>query len=287
MATEKGYKMVLPFETTGGNSKILREAKILTAGSLLLIDFTHPLSQTSQIPTNESTIKNIAYKEAMSIIGTSEANISPSIINTATNNGMILEFTAKKGLHGIVSQTNDVSIGNDFQIILPSKIRQYIANNISRGFFVSVWDRKTRKALTTTSANFSLGHSNTTNYINTFQTGGGGMLGTQLGTRSNSNNLNSTDPQLNNAAVNAITGTFNTNFNNYNGFKFGSSWAYGSFEVNKACSNILYQLHIIDLQSAGMTYAEADAADLAAFQKAFAVGGKFYNDTFTDPSVLP
>lgn len=42
----------------------------------------------------------------------------------------------------------------------------------------------------------------------------------------------------------------------------------------------------MDLTSAGLTYSQADALDLANFNQAFSAGGRFANDTFTSPSTL-
>ena len=281
-----GLKLVIPnFTSNNASLPILREDKRLTAGSLLLVDFSHPLMNTSAIPANGSIIKNIAYQEAMTLTATTEANISPSIVNTITPTGGLMEFTAKKGLHGIISQVNDIENGNEFQISVPQAIRTYIFNNISRGFFVSIWDRKTRLALTQTSAYFYMFLQNTSNYGTIFQTGGGNTSGGKnLGNRMSVSSLNSLSNQINNIGFSQLTGT--PGATNASKFKFGSADAYSTAELNKACSNILYQIHIMDLTSAGLTYAQADALDLAEYNKAFGVGGRFENDTFTSPSTL-
>lgn len=281
-----GLKLVIPnFVSTNPNLPVLREDKRLTAGSLLLIDFSHQLSPT-EIPANASPIKNLAYKEAMSLIATtSEAGISPVVSNSITQSGGLMQFTEKKGLHGIISQVNDSAGSNDFVINIPQTIINYINANIARGFFVSIWSRKTRLATTSTSANFCLGVANTSNYIAAFQTGGSGYIGNNLGSRGSATTLNSLSPQCNNLAVSVKTGTITTEqFGSI--FKFGSGGVFSGFETNKACSEILYQIHIMDLTSAGLTYSQADALDLANFNQAFSAGGRFANDTFTSPSTL-
>lgn len=97
-----GLKLVIPnFVSTNPNLPVLREDKRLTAGSLLLIDFSHQLSPT-EIPANASPIKNLAYKEAMSLIATtSEAGISPVVSNSITQSGGLMQFTEKKVYMGL------------------------------------------------------------------------------------------------------------------------------------------------------------------------------------------
>lgn len=296
---EFGTKLTLNVAVNNSTLPISRIDKRLNAGSLVLLDFSHSLSNSTIIPTNGSTIKNLASFEATTLLSTSEANISPIITNTTTTNGMKLEFTGKKGLHGIVSQVNDIDSGNDFTIKLPDIIRDYIYNNISRGFFISIWDRKTRLATTASTSIFNLGLNTTSNYINAFTTGGGNMKGSNIGGRFSTTSLNSLSPQINNSAVSVITGTV-TNSSSENLFKFGSFGAYRTLEVNKACSNILYQLHIVDIETArveyntlnnaslttAQMYSVLDTADLANWTYAFSSIGRFYNDTFTDPATF-
>ncbi|MDI9872120.1 hypothetical protein [Flectobacillus roseus] len=274
---------------TGPNMpKYLPDAR-MNKGSIAFLDFTHPdMGLTAPPVTDNMSINNIAWKNARRVIGAStdvQADYNFKVNNSGTANGMLIEFTAKKGLHGIISQVNDSSVGNDYKISFPQKIRDYIFNNIGRGFFVSIWDRKTRLALTSTSSFFMLHLGSTSLYINSFQTGGSQIIGKNLGSRGDAAALNSLTPQCLNAAFNTKTGT--PGINDYTGFKFGSGGAYGGFELNKACSQILYQLHVVDVTASGMTYAQLDEADYKAWQAAFGAGGKFADDTFTNPTTLP
>lgn len=50
---------------------------------------------------------------------------------------------------------------------------------------------------------------------------------------------------------------------------------------------MIYRVYIEDLTVSGRTYAQVDSIDFALWQAAFAAGGKFYGDTYTDPSTLP
>jgi len=278
-------KMILPFEVNDpeGKFKTLRDDKRLTSGSLMLVDFSHKFYSTSTIPANGSTIKNIAYYEAMQLLSATEAQISPTIVNTITDPTKgLMEFTNKKGLHGIISQVNDLQSGNDFQINIPVAIKNHIFNNPSRGYYVSVWTNRTRLQLQATSANMCLLLSNATNYMCSFEASVN--KGTQLGSLFGGNSLGVKRSSL---AFNAKTGNPLNDGNAGSGFKFGSGYAYASLEVNKAASDVLYAFHVVDLTSANLTYEEMETLDLKYHTAAFSEGGRFYNDTFTSPSTLP
>lgn len=282
-----GLKLTLPTVFTDTSLPQYFPDSRMNKGSLLLIDFSHPDCQLSGVPGNGSTINNIAWANAKKLIPEGvQSTLSVYIENSITDpaKGKV-EVTAKKGLHGIISQTNDITSGNDFQILLPNLIKNYISANINRGFFASVWDRKTRLPLTSTTAFFGLNVYNSGNLATVFQSGNSGIGGANLGYRGSPTDLNTLGNKVFNSGFNQITGSLQTP--NVSGFKFGSGWAYGGFEFNKACSQILYQIHIVDLTAAGLTYAQADALDLAAWNAAFGAGGRFENDTFTNPSTLP
>lgn len=86
-----------------------------------------------------------------------------------------------------------------------------------------------------------------------------------------------------NTDINGVTGAPST-------FQLGagmlSSYT-GATYRNKQNSVILYRAYIEDLTVSGRTYAEVDALDYALYQAAFAAGGRYFGDTYTDPVTLP
>lgn len=57
---------------------------------------------------------------------------------------------------------------------------------------------------------------------------------------------------------------------------------------NVAPSWVVYSWHMCDLTVAGLTYAQADAIDLAEYTKqVLTPGGRYYGDTNTDPATIP
>ncbi|MDI9870564.1 hypothetical protein [Flectobacillus roseus] len=276
----------LPIVVDNENLETKHPDRRMTDGTLLLLDFQS--SGYNTIPENDALLPNIAWENAKIIIdkngASAENDYKPKVYNTATANGMHLEYTSKGGLHAIVSQQNDLQFGNDFVINIPILVRNYIFDNIGKGYFISLWTRKTRLALTSVSANFVLSLQDTSNYICAFQTGGSSIIGANLGHRGDSTDLNSLSAKCLNLGVSQKTGT--TFINTDAGFKFASQFPYAGFERNKACSEILYQLRIDEIQASKKTYAQLDADDYAAWQQAFGEGGRFYNDTFTSPATL-
>ncbi|HCB0898482.1 TPA: hypothetical protein MYM90_004637 [Klebsiella variicola subsp. variicola] len=74
----------------------------------------------------------------------------------------------------------------------------------------------------------------------------------------------------------------------YDHIVWGSPSGFGSMLNNLCRSYVLYRLHIVDLTAAGMTMAEATAAEQAVFSRRFSAGGKYYGDTIpTNPSTFP
>lgn len=287
MENYEGLSIDLPFVVNNNQLEIDHPDERMTNGTLMLLDF--PQSGQLTVPAHNSKVKNIAWENAKTLIDPLGSSVEDDykflITNTATNSGMKLEITPKGGLHGIVSQVNDIQDGNDFLIKIPSLIRNHIFNNISKGVFISIWSRKTRLALTGVSATFVLNLQSTSNLIAAFQTGGSSIIGGNLGFRGTANDLNSLSPKCLNLGVNQKTGT--PLITDDAGGKLGSNFAYSAFELNKACSEIIYQIRIDYIDESGKTYAQLDAEDYSNFQREFAAGGRFYNDTFTSPSTLP
>lgn len=294
MAT--GLKITLDSTVSNDTLPVARIDKRLTAGSLLLVDFSHPLTNSITIPVTGGTIKNLAYIEAMSILATTEASVTPTVSNTIEAGKGLMEFTAKKGLHGIISQVSDITGGNDFKISIPTSIKNYIFSNITtRRFYVSVWTKYTRVATNiNNNIDFNLFYANTSNYGLLLKPSG---ITPSVSGQFRFSTLNTTENRIVNSVLKSVVGS--PSANNASEFIFGS--LSGISSANSAPSTILYQLHIIDIETARAEYntknstsltldemySVLDMADLGKWNQAFGVGGRFYNDTFTDPSTLP
>jgi hypothetical protein len=295
-----GFKIKLPVAVSDITMKKLYADEIMSAGSLFLLDVSHSLGYSGTEFTNSGTVKNVAWEVAKSIIGgtADEASLAGNVItNNITAQSAILEYTQKKGLNVIISKANTLNpLG--WRMDLPLIIRQYLLSTwASNKIYVSMWGNVTRLASTTTSGFALIANSSTStsNYKILFEvsnTSPSAAGSTFLGQRFQPTTANSLGAFFRNSAVSGSVGTSpvlssTTGVNAMSTLiKVGPAVAYGSFEAGKSSSMVIYRFYVEDLTVSGRTYAEVDALDKAMYDAAFAVGGKFYGDTFTDPSVL-
>lgn len=269
---------------------------VMGNGALYLVDFSHPGGYDfgAATPVEGTLLPNVAWETAAALIGAGDRNTlsSTAKMNLSATEGKV-EFTGKKGLHIITSQVNNGTNGKRFRVDLPAPIKTYIYNNINtRQFYVSVWGRVTRvtpNAVGFPAANIILATAGTptANQLTVFEHAktrpeSGVKL---LGQRNTTYNTVGT-PYFRNVGVNGYTGTLGAEATVDMYWKNGPDGAYGNFEINKSASMIFYRIYIEDLTASGRTYAQADVADYALYQAAFAVGGRFNGDTFTDPATL-
>lgn len=298
-----GAQFVIDYEVSDNTIPILRNDPILTPGSLALVDLSNPsivAPATGVIPAGITAnyIPNVAWEEAKEVFGIGDAN---TLGFTATNflSGIIgkAEITTKKGIHAIVSQVNQTSGAQFFSLYLPQVYRDYFAANAAHKYFISSWRKKTRAYVAGLDfADMALYFQTTSKFlamekplINSIS--GNGTVPATSRLASAINDLN---PQIKNsyfsggtvgvidAAATAKSDSGNSLFAAGGGLN-----AFGSGQINKYHSVITYRVYIEDLTVSGRTYAEVDAIDNALFTAAFASGGKFFGDTFTDPVTLP
>lgn len=67
-------------------------------------------------------------------------------------------------------------------------------------------------------------------------------------------------------------------------FYWGQTPPYTGFNPNSGKSMVLYGYHLIHVPSSGMTFAELDARDAELYSKFFGEGGRYYGDTYSNPS---
>lgn len=266
---------------------------ILSNGSLFLFDPSHSLGAFNGVPSNGGTVPNIAWSEAATILVSGTANTLAGTVSTTNHNEAnksLVERTSKLGVHQIISQTAQTA-NNNWLVNLPTAIRDYIYNNrTSHNFYFSIWHRVTRKGITNGAIQSPFHFaSNSSNFL--FHSQGGVPNGVGSNKRSvPSGVLDSSvaDGTVRYASIQPTgqTATGVTNTNNVT-FGLGTFDAWAALNINKCSSRIIYRAYIEDLTVSGRSYAAVDALDYAMFQAAFASGGKFFNDTYTDPSTMP
>ena len=267
---------------------VLRDDPLLSSGSLILVDAGHTKGRLSGGPSNGALVNNIAGSIAAEIVGS--ASVSPDIATGFASNAMLPELTAKGGLHVIKSKVNDLN-NTCFTLRIPAAIKAYLLANKSHSFYFSIWQQVTRKF---DAADMPLAvlaeAAYTNNFLINIQVNGdpGGASTNLLGKASNLDPTVVTGPAKHQLAISKATGTL-TNMAYTDLFIFGGCPSAGVMNsaLHKGGSQILYRVYLEDLTVSGRAYADVKAQDDALYQGAFAPGGKFYGDTYTDPATLP
>ena len=267
---------------------VLRDDPLLSSGSLILVDVGHSKGRLQSVPSNGALISNIAGSIAAEIVGT--ASVSPDIATGFASNAMLPELTAKGGLHVIKSKVNDLN-NTRFTLRIPAAIKAYLLANKSHSFYFSIWQQVTRKFDAADMPLAVLAESAYTNdFLINIQVNGnpGGASTNTLGKASNLDPSAATGSGKHQVAASKATGNLN-NMAYTDLFIFGGCPSAGVMNsaLHKGGSQVMYRVYLEDLTVSGRAYAEVKTQDDALFQAAFAPGGKFYGDTYTDPATLP
>lgn len=208
------------------------------------------------------------------------------------------ELTARKAIHFIVAQASTVpTYASLFNALsananLQEKLRAN-AMGSNPNLYISVWKRITRVAPSGSDAptfKYISSPSSLSDYVFYKQTGG---INVNVSSSSTSiSKLNKTESDT--TALNSQN-YYQMNIKGYAGAGvisntkamlhisgFDTPWG-GQF-LNKSASHAVYRIYIEDLNLSGRTFEQVKAIDDAEFEKAFAVGGRFYNDTWSDPA---
>jgi hypothetical protein len=268
---------------------ILRDDPILPdLGALLLVDPTHPLGAWSAgVP---ATVPNLVSAQAAVTAVAAESTLNTvTVTNTFASGAQgILERSGKGGLHGISSQVSSVS-ANYARLVLPVGVSDYVYANPNNDYYVSSWGRITRNGHPTNATAtyyFLHGLAYTTAAWN---------IGVQARSSGNMSSQSSVD-RLGLAATKEtdgryiVTSAVGTKPSGITAkptvlSRFGPS---SGTEVNGTPSHILYRVYIEDLTKSGRTWADVNALDVAEYTKQVkTAGGRYYGDTFTDPTTIP
>lgn len=267
----------------GGALPFCKSDAILSNGSLVLHDFTHSTEPLSGVPGNGTVIPNIATKEALALTG--DACAGNMIFANVTASNFKMERSSKGGIHGIanISGGTGAVYAN---IEMHTNVRNYLVANSTHDYYVSMWGRVTKAATSTSAAGAVLvliGASISEyfaymDYASNRQPGSQG-LGSDVV-----------------PAVNTLGNFFRALAQDgYYGASpsagyrkmcaWGASFSGAGFSgLDKAPSHIIYRAYLEDLTVSGRTYAQVMALDKALYDRAFATGGRFAGDTFTDPA---
>lgn len=135
----------LAFTNTAG-LPIDYDDPLLSTGSLLLMDFAHPVAPLTAVPANNQVLYNIAQNQALAVIGSSTAaDVSPVVkVGAFTGTAGLWELTPKGGLHGISPQAGTAVTGSGPSIYIPLPVIAYILAHSTHSYYASVWGESTR-----------------------------------------------------------------------------------------------------------------------------------------------
>jgi hypothetical protein len=282
-----GIKITLGTTFTDTTLPKLYPDAIMNDGSLMLVDMSNAggWDYGTNVPVNGNIAGNLAWSQAATILGSgNRTTLSPVIANLTMDATGKIEFTGKKGLHVITSQTAPNGAGKGMVINLPAAFTAYMINNSTHKFYFSLWHRNTRIGLNVNEAHFALGGS-TSHYMALMMVNGNAGITTGGGGSYLSNGANALGISHRVICTTGVVGSPSTGSTNQ--LPFGNKGWASAFTANLASSWILYKFYIEDLNVSGRTYAQVLALDQSLNAAAFAAGGQFYNDTYTDPATLP
>lgn len=282
----------------------LRKDRILTDGSLMLLDAYHSQGRLvggvqsnssfgSGVPADAFALKNIAWEEALDAFGNPGGAVESStfpITARTDGTGMTLERTPKGGLHGLISQSGNLAANVGLEINMPSLLRSYLRTNVANKYYFSLWKRLTRKAnlvSTTRPATAVLQRtvSATSNYLMMFDQGFSlPNAAARLGVVEDPGVNDDTQPTFQAIGANGWTGTPPANDAELrlNLMLWGAKGAYGSLAgTNGPPSWILYRYYIEDMTVSGRSFDEVADLDYHLYEQAFAAGGKYNGDSWT------
>lgn len=292
-------------------------------GALLLVDMTHPALPATivgvpMVQGNVAPVHNLAWQQAAAMIGSGDATtlaVPMSSAGIGVSGLSAIERTGKGGVHLYHSRASDPGsmwwgprpdqVGTtQGKVDATAPMAKWIFDHsdaVSGGgtghkFYVSVWNRVTRPREGTLNPNPNYtaeianpSQASTNRLLTLGSTAPGGQA--NIPVRGRNPSLQLVGPTFTNGDSDTFwTGTKPTNSIVFRsqigagGDMFGFT---GPYRQGHACL-VFYRFYVEDLTVSGRTYAQVDALDFAQYTKdCLTAGGRYYNDTFTDPAAIP
>lgn len=272
-----------------GAPKLKQYDEIESSGSLMLFD----ASIISGLPNQGDSVSNVVAALAQDATGQSSGLNFTVHSKSANNANWLLEKTSKGGLHGIIKQNTGNTVENQLVFNGPLAVRNYILNNPNHNYYISFWSKITKPSISNPAVQSPFHFC--VNSSNGFFNSQGGVLNDTGGNRSNyvgiptvgDNDIAAGTNRFMSAQYSGIVNAGSPlGTSNQIELGLGAFGPWGFFNTEKGASRVLYRAYIEDLTVSGRTAAQVSALDQELFNKAFALGGKFYNDTYTDPNSL-
>jgi hypothetical protein len=265
----------LPTTFSGGNSAALPAYKLdpmIEAGSMFLIE--PALSWNAGIPANNTLISNLA---ASKLAKRGYNTDMTWVMDPEANNGVNgkLERSAKGGLHQIASRNAPIAQDKGAAVLFPAWFADYIVANPTHEFGWSIWQRPTR-------AYAGAGSIITSAMANNNVTAGGIAAAPYLGI-SAGNPVDVVNRVVKSAIPSAPDAAAMKTERARHAMAFFRRSISNRDHVADLPSYIIYRVTMEDLTVSGRTYSAFSAADLVEYNAAFAAGGRYAGDTWTNP----
>ena len=286
--------------------KLVELDAIESAGSLLLLDPTHPSGGwPGGVGPSGSTLRNVLWKKAQAVYG---AGSEASLVATLNYAGMagatgLLERSTKGGLHALVSQAPSLVTANNTpytRINMDLELRKWLFQHPTNDLYISVWGKVTRSYKSGPVDETYTGLGATT--LIALATGGGNQrvaLGQKSSVQNELGKLGNDEKTVGPVFMNAASGAWVANpaseasiFTDLLGI--GNTGVNNTYTSGAATAKtrwpswVVYRVYVEDLTISGRTYQQVHDIDYALYQKhVLTEGGRYYGDTYTDPSTLP
>lgn len=292
-----GRKLVLVgTKITDQTAPLIAEVDTIlpAAGALMYINPAHEYAPWGAgIPGQYEYLPNLAATQASAATGLVGGAVDaffklsdPAMIVPPR---MIVERTAKGGLHWIGSPTYDTTGNHGVRIYAGTDLLNWIKTNKSHSFYVAKWGRITRPvSLSMTTGGYNHTQLDTSNQ-------GASMFyrrstdGTQviypaanlIGSESVNANSTSDSPVFQDAAWSNLSG-MNTMVGELARFIRAAT-----VTGNYAPAIVFYGYYLEDLTISGRTYSQVHEVVKARYTSdVLTVGGRYYGDIYTDPATL-
>lgn len=261
--------------------------RIESAGSLFLYDPSQARGAFDGVPAFNQVIPNVLSNRASLLLGVDE-NDTRALVNNTLNAYLSVERSTKGGIHVISSQNPLQPQTTYYGFRMSDAVRNYVASHPTHSFYFSLWSKITRPGIANSAEQSNFDYAiNTSNYL--FYLDGGIFRPTANSTNSPTVKNSAVTPGTNRFSAGAAASVTGSMPSPPNIIAYGGNrGAWSGFNAGKAPSLILYRCYIEDMTVSGRTFADVAALDKSLFDAAFAAGGKFYGDSYSDPvTVLP
>lgn len=296
-----GLRLTIPRPSLDTSAPRLYDDLLMSKGSLVLLEPGKTLN-AGQVPVVGNLFTNLAASTAELVTGVSGNKLDYTVYTERgfESTDHIVERTSKGGLHVAVQQDGPSNPnGAIWGLMGDEAFTSHFGKFPKHAYYVSAWTRPTRF-----SRKVAAGNNQNLIYIAAPNESAGTMYGNVTIAAVANNGESSMNSPLPVSSVPRFMGrtaiAMELGKDHYIDYAFDIRdwvapvnrvvnrirWQEGSNTGGGGQSWILYRYYIEDLTVSGRTYNEVSAIDKALYAKAFGIGGRYADDTYTSPTNL-